>query len=248
MNRYGVSNIREKIERADKYIKDFKAELASFNATQPYSLRVDVEGEPRKPSVHILKADPLPPSACLILGDAIHNLRSALDYLACSLVRANRTEPTPKTEFPILDGPLTTTKREARFAGKVEGMRKDVIQAIRDIHPYKGGNDTLWRLHRLDVIDKHNMLVTGFGSITAVGRLPSIQGRWDGNRFLGVPGIPPVMEAGQKFTVSTMEVAGFEVKKNTGFFAEIVFHEPGVAEGYPVILALNEFRTVVIKT
>ena len=33
-----------------------------------------------------------------------------------------------------------------------------------------------------------------------------------------------------------------KVNKNTQFFAEVVFIESGVAEGYPVVLALREFH------
>ena len=39
-------------------------------------------------------------------------------------------------------------------------MRKDAVDAIDAIKPYKGGNDTLWRLHGLNNIDKHRLLIT----------------------------------------------------------------------------------------
>ena len=37
----------------------------------------------------------------LVLGDCAHNLRSALDYLAHELVRANGGNPDEDTEFPV---------------------------------------------------------------------------------------------------------------------------------------------------
>jgi hypothetical protein len=45
------------------------------------------------------------------------------------------------------------------------------------------------------------------------------------------------LKEGDKFSVP-----GVKVDKNTQFFAEVVFNEPNVAEGYPVILALRQFR------
>ena len=236
------SNIREKFKRAEKHISDFKKALANFNATQPYSLRVDTETEPGKSSVHILKADPVPPEIRLIAGDAIQNLRSTLDYLACALVRANGNTPTRFNEFPIFDFPITS-KLEARFRKKVEGMRKEVVDSIRNIHPYQGGDNTLWRLHRLNTIDKHNMLVAVWGNITAVDGLPPISDQWTGNRWAGVPGVPLTLTKGDKFAVDTPSI---KVDKNTPFFAEIVFNEPDVAEGYPAILALTQFHRRVL--
>jgi hypothetical protein len=203
-------------------------------------VRVDVETDPTQPIVQILKADPVPPPLLCIVGDAVHNLRSALDHLACELVRANRKGPGPQTEFPILDGPITTAKREARFAAKVEGMRQEVIDAIRDVHPYQGGNNTLWRLHRLDAIDKHNVLLAGIGNITAIGGPPPIGDQWDGNRWVSF-GAPAVLKQGNQF-----RFLNTKVDKSTPFFAEVVFNQPNVAEGYPVILGLAQFRREVV--
>jgi hypothetical protein len=124
-----MSDMREKIKWADKHIGDFKIALAKFHATKPYGVRVDVETNPRKPTIHIIKADPIPPEISLIAGDVIQNLCSSLDYLACALVRANNRAVGRKIEFPIFDGPILTSKDKARFAGKVDGMRKEVHRA-----------------------------------------------------------------------------------------------------------------------
>jgi hypothetical protein len=235
-----MSGIREKIKRADKHIDEFKAQLRIFIDSKPYAVSVDVDTDPAKPIVHILKADAIPPDLMPIVGDAIHNFRSALDYLACELVRANRQPVAEKTEFPILNSPITTSKLEARFGTKVQGMRKEVIDAIRSIHPYQGGNNTLWRLHRLDVIDKHNTLLAGLGNITGVSGGPPLGDQWNGNKWLSF-GAPAILEKGHKFHFS-----GLKVDKSTPFFAEVVFNQPDVAEGYPVILGLAQFRKAVM--
>ena len=231
------SNIREKIKRAEKHVGDFKSALARFNATEPYSLRVDTETDPESPLIQILKAEPVPPEIPLIAGDAIQNLRSTLDYLVCALVRANGEIPTRLNEYPVYDGPITP-KREAQILKKVEGVRQEVIDAIRNLQPFYGGDNTLWRLHRLNIIDKHNMLVAVWGNITAVDGLPPIMDQWNGNRWMGVPGVPMTLKQGDKFSI---DIPGMNVDKSTPFFAEIVFNEPGVAEGYPAVLALTQF-------
>jgi hypothetical protein len=231
-------SIREKIKRAEKHVGDFKSALARFNATQPYSLRVDTETDSESSSIQILRAEPVPPEIPLIAGDAIQNMRSTLDYLVCALVRANGKIPTRFNEFPIFDSPITSSKSETRFLKKVEGMRQEVIDAIRNLQPYHNGDNTLWRLHRLNVIDKHNMLVAVWGNITAVNGLPPITDQWNGNRWMGVPGVPMTLKQGDKFSIG---IPSMKVDKSTPFFAEIVFNEPGVAEGYPAVLALTQF-------
>jgi hypothetical protein len=239
-----MSGIREKIKRAEKHIDEFKVEVKRFldHDPKPYALCVDVETEPSEPTVHVLKADPVPPGLLAIAGDAIHNLRSALDHLVFALASANNFPVGKMTEYPIFEGPITTAKVEARFEEKVEGMRKEVIEALRRVHPYPGGNDTLWRLHSFDVIDKHKMLVAALGRITAVNGFPPVVGEWDRKRWVGITGVPLVLEEGQQFTIPNAKL-----DKNTEFFAEVVFNQPDVAEGYPIMMGLLQFRAEVMR-
>jgi hypothetical protein len=61
---------------------------------------------------------------------------------------------------------------------------------------------------------------------------------------LGIPGAPSTLKKGDSFSI---ESPGVKVDKNTGFFAEVVFDEPGIAEGYPAVLALGQFYRRVFK-
>jgi hypothetical protein len=99
-------------------------------------------------------------------GDVVHNFRSALDHLAQQLVLVGmECAPviplTPKElkliEFPIAE---TAEKYESDKAAKIQRMLPEAIEAIDAQKPYKGGNDNLWRIHQLDIIDKHRALFT----------------------------------------------------------------------------------------
>jgi hypothetical protein len=83
------------------------------------------------------------------------NLRSGLDHLAYALFmvgpRGTSGSPAKHVYFPISDD---STKYVAESRGKVKGMRRDAIDAINAVKPYKGGNDTLWVLHKLNNVDK----------------------------------------------------------------------------------------------
>lgn len=96
-------------------------------------------------------ADPPPVQISIAAGDAIHNLRSALDWLACDLVRENGKTPAQNTGFPTSDGALKTL--EPLIAAPAVSLLKRVRRAER-------WNEALWTLHRLDIQDKHNQILT----------------------------------------------------------------------------------------
>jgi len=139
---------------------NFQRELGKFIRSHPYSIVIERDPQTRE-TLYRLKRDLFIPCGFRAMaGDILQNLRSALDYLVCGLVIANGRKPTTKTMFPISDITPVSPKYEESFRGKVEGMREDAIDLIRTIKPYKGGNDVLWRLHRLNNIDKHRLLLT----------------------------------------------------------------------------------------
>lgn len=92
----------------------------------------------------------------VIAGEVVHQLRSALDHLACQLVEANHGSVTNKTAFPIFDSP---NECEARIEGILKGASVEAISFIKALKPYKGGNQMLFALHRLDITDKHRLLI-----------------------------------------------------------------------------------------
>lgn len=239
-----MDDIRQKVGWAKRHIENVQASIKEFMGTQPYSVRVEIDGESDAPVVHVLKAAPIPPAIRLGCGDAIQTLRSALDYLVCSLVRANGNIPTSQVEFPVFDRPIQNASDRRSFNKKVEGMRQEASEQILQMKPYEGGDNTLWRLHRLNIVDKHKMLMTAFGNITAVNGLPPIAESWVGNRWMGVSGVPLGIKEGDRFTPRG---PGVKVERGSSFFAEVVFNEPDVAEGYPVVIALRQFHRRVIE-
>ena len=101
-----------------------------------------------------------------IAGDCVHNLRSALDYLACQLVRISGNEPTSNTSFPLW-------RDRSRL---LHGVRSDILQVIRSVQPYHRGNrigERLWMLRQLDNIDKHRQLLMAAVFIPATSWHPS---------------------------------------------------------------------------
>jgi len=94
-----------------------------------------------------------------IVGELVHDLRSALDHLAWCLVTENGGTPDQDTTFPILKKP--PTKDGVRVLPNVSGGVSDAARTlIERAQPYwpidvNVEYDALWLLHRLSNIDKH---------------------------------------------------------------------------------------------
>ncbi len=146
--------IRVKIERAKKNLTNLERELIGFGHKEFHAITTDPDTQFQQFGKHRI----LPFDALSAAGDIVHNLRSALDYLANQLVWVGSgEEPSRQVEFPIAKDAATYERDKAR---KVEGMCPKTVKAIDALHPYKGGNDALWKIHALDNIDKHRTLFT----------------------------------------------------------------------------------------
>jgi len=71
-----------KVERAEKHIEDLLLACEAFFDSKPYEIEIKVDPDKSERSYHLVRMAEVPDEIMLICGDAIHNLRSALDYLA----------------------------------------------------------------------------------------------------------------------------------------------------------------------
>jgi len=234
----GTEAIASKLARAKQHIDDLKATLWQFHhgKTRPCSGQAHDDLNSGKTLYEITDVAEVPVSVPLFIGDALQNLRSSLDYLACELVlAANPTNDIRQTAFPIFETAKDYTSRSPR---KVAGMRQDAVDKIASFKPYKGGNDTLWRLHALNNMDKHRLLVT----CVATATMRTGSGQEDGIPTLTTEffrrGIP--LKKGTKFV---LPIAKDE--DNSKIHCEITFDEPGIVEGESVTAVLEEISNSV---
>ena len=99
----------------------------------------------------------------VLIGEIAHHLRSSLDHLVWQLVIANGRKGTARSEFPIFCEQPKGANGERLFANKIEGVRQDVADAIRQMQPFNDPApplNPLWLVHELDRIDKHRLLVS----------------------------------------------------------------------------------------
>jgi hypothetical protein len=165
--------VRLKIERADKHIKDLEADIRGFFDTKPYVVVGEREADTRRPIYRLAACSHPPVRFSLITGDILQNLRSALDHLIWQLVEAAGNNPGITNAFPICDSPAEY--QSARTTSKVTGISVDAKKAIDATNPYHGGNEVLWKLHRLNNIDKHRLLITVGNAFRSVDIAPTLR-------------------------------------------------------------------------
>jgi hypothetical protein len=96
-----LAPIRVKVERAKEHIRDLEAEVSSFLSTNPYMVGTKRDPQTRRLIYYLVSVRNPSPRISAIIGDVIHNLRSALDHLAYQLVLAGGARPSTQTYFPI---------------------------------------------------------------------------------------------------------------------------------------------------
>jgi hypothetical protein len=246
-----VQDVELKINRAEQHIRDVQTAHTLFLNSHPYTIAVRHHPQTGQPIYYLAEARDVPAELPLISGDALHNLRSALDYLACTLVRGNGEIPNRNTGFPVLQKAPLSPKDEL-FARKVKGMKQAVIDAIWDIGSYKGGDNVLWRLHSLDNIDKHRLLVTlghyfiDFDSAQHLAEIKPVIPRGPAPRFIRHRWIGTKhLKVGDDVLI---DIPGAAVNPRIKFTFDVAFHEPGVCEEplMDVLLSsLNRVKQIV---
>ena len=126
--------------------------------------RYVAEPDPRSGKKNVIvKVLNSPPVALrLLIGDCLHNLRSALDNLAYELAVEYQRGPLPDryfetSEFPIFKRPMKPHERRKKI-GCIHPRAQVIIRRLQPYqHPITYWLDPLWQLHQLNNVDKHRL-------------------------------------------------------------------------------------------
>lgn len=162
--------VRLKIERAKQHLGELDSEVAKFTATSPFRIDVnDVDPMTGETLAKVVVKREPPPILALIVGDLVHNLRTALDYAVWQLVDSNDGRPGAHTQYPIC---LTQDDFEKKGARRLRGAPQVAIQAVSLGQPFRVAvpkEHPLWVLGDLDNRDKHRLVHIVGGVITRLG-------------------------------------------------------------------------------
>jgi hypothetical protein len=173
-----LSSVRAKIDRAAEHLKTIDGLIGPEVETE-MNLRSEVDLVKQG---HWLihedaggaKDEILGP----ILGDYLHNTRSALDHLICAVVRSNRVAVRKYHTYPFCLTPQEfreniVERDSVNGPSCLDGMTPDQIQVVSLHQPYVGrdkrraARSPLFSLHKAWNVDKHRAINTTRMSVVA---------------------------------------------------------------------------------
>lgn len=227
-----------KLERARQHINDLNARVDEFLATKPFVLMERHERKAGRTAYYIKVKQPIPPEFSLIIGDAAHNIRAALDIVLFGMVGDRE----PKIQFPFPRDPTPEALKRAIKERHVEAAGEKVVETITRLEPNASGKDiALYLAHALDVQDKHRLLIlAGHRAAVIIG--------YEGDELLRgiVPDDTPVgsifvlyaLENADAFTIertyATRALGDSENEAKTQPPFAITFGEREILRGIPV--------------
>lgn len=227
---------RLKLDRADKHIGDIKTRICRLED----SCFADIEVHP-KFRYQQIKYDLSDRTAVkdigILTGDVLHNLKCALDYAwLTTLERHAPSAITDKTQFPVhpsldsLEGALK--KRQIDLC-----CRPLFDLMLTKVKAYSGGNDALWAVKELNILDKHRLL-TPLIHYTSIAGVEMEDERGESRRgsSRATTGTPPLY-----ITIPD----GWQVKDKGKPSITALFDE-GTSAHYNDVPSMLEFYSVVV--
>jgi len=110
---------------------------------------------------------PPPPRLGTIVGDVVHNLRSALDVAAWQLAidhdEAKARDNQMRIQFPLTRNPAKFKKHKA-----LPFFSEDARRVLERLQPYQPSHEALGWLRDLSNADKHRLTTFAFPGMTTV--------------------------------------------------------------------------------
>lgn len=164
-----------RVRRAEKHMVDIQEEARRYARSNPYSFtRIRLPDSKNEIRGRFRITEQPNPMIAVMLGDFIHNLRSALDYVVVACVPKQRRR---HAGFPIIFQDIFAKDKNGEFVVKDAQLRESFETATEGLHPkaraiiiklqpYQFGglvdvdSISLGEISRLENADKHRQLIT----------------------------------------------------------------------------------------
>lgn len=154
-----------KVSRAENHIAELQGRVNTWLASDPISHRAAINEDRLGWTLHLVvrQAPPVEEWATIV-GDVVHNLRTALDALVWTLATADGCEPRRPTQvqFPIVANP---DDWDAEARRRLTDLPAKHVDRIKNLQPFnhpagEEHQNALALLHQLDIDDKHKAGLT----------------------------------------------------------------------------------------
>jgi hypothetical protein len=148
---------RAKVKRAYQHIAEFEKLINTYREVGGYF--ISIEKNPETGNLHLINSPgdlSLLAGMAPIVGDVIHNLRAALDYIAYQIILAATGKADETIYFPI-DNNRNSLIGKSEFAA-IKSAAPDLAEIIVKVQEPYGAGNKLVPLNKLDRMDKHRLL------------------------------------------------------------------------------------------
>lgn len=158
-----TNRIELKFAHAVKLVNELTGRIGEWSAAETLLAQVHQVDDHHVDLRLVIRRPPPVDEWSLILGDALHNFRSVFDSIVWAFATLDGAQPkTPgQVAFPI-------TRSEAEWLERVkrlETIPSFLLERIRKLQMWPdgepGNESLLWHVHRLDILDKHQGLISG---------------------------------------------------------------------------------------
>lgn len=255
-----MEGVYAKLERSDEHVTQLKEVFSNrIQAKATYRTRLDEQSQLTVQEAIPSDLPEIPIRARIIMGDAIHCIAASLDHLVYQLSLSHTRDIARcdghRTHFPIFDSEYDAEGRShlPRIDKRLKLMDRVPGDIIRNLQPYKRRpkhphTDPLWVLYRLDVIDKHRVLL-------ATGRVAKVQSITLSHPEFGTESLPVPEHGWQPFEANKpLFVVHMpkgqrlhpEAKIDTNITATPVFaNTDTIVDGEPVFGVLAELTRLI---
>jgi hypothetical protein len=233
---------KQKVERANYHIGDLEREFQLFVSKKPHRFSVNVEPNTGHMSIRVRFIDKPPSTFALIIGGAIHNLRTALDHLMWEVVGINGGKQHQYLSFPTRDNRVNF---ESAWNG-IETPSQWVKDAVRATEAFDGGSgNDLYQIHDLDRTDKHRTILP---TLRATSH-PPFRILYPDGRVLATMKGNVMSQGSDEFANIATVPPGFlvELEDDAECPPGIFIVESGGFLGFPMIPTLRRFSHSVIE-
>ncbi len=223
---------RSKAQWAKSHIYKLVGEYRALLDSELARLTVEDDFEPGQQRVKVVRITEFPPSIPLIVGDAVHNLRTAFDYIMVAITGRDRMAlPVGKTRDDIIS--------KSEHYRTMEADMPDLARFVVDvIQPYQRGQFLLWELSELDRIDKHRLILPTTGQAHRFGVDIEDQG---GKRFRSW------FTAGEGFATTQSFVGPLKIHHEGSPALSVSFGPGTPLNGEPVLETLDKFSELALQ-
>jgi hypothetical protein len=149
-----MESVDAKMIRAHEHIETLGRETMEYLSSIDMTLHVMTAPHLSNPWIVFHATDYIPPMRLTaVLGDAVHNMRAALDNLVCGLAKTkDRSCNCQDTAFPYRQNEADWNAN-AQF--DLDGVPKPAKKIIKSLQPWLNPTSPLLLLNKLSNVDKH---------------------------------------------------------------------------------------------